>query len=157
MIVASYSSLPTFPATDQQPGAKRIALNGAFFDYLGATPTAAEALAFLNPPRPRPLLNIVNSIKALTAPQKAAIWTDITSGSPPKWQLNTGPNSGALASLAVTLTLIAPVAASLNADDILNAKVIAVAPVLNLILWYPVIIPDLSKENIICVWKYLKE
>lgn len=61
------------------------------------------------PRRPRNPADLRTALNALTGPQKAAIWTDLTSGTPPKWATNTGRNAGALVVLhlmATSLTLL---------------------------------------------------
>lgn len=49
--------------------------------------------------RPRKLLDIFNGINALTNAQKAAVWNDISSGSPPKWSTDYGVNAGSIMTL----------------------------------------------------------
>jgi hypothetical protein len=48
------------------------------------------------PRKPRTLLAILTDLQALTATQQQAVWTDFTSGSPPKWAGDAGPNAAAL-------------------------------------------------------------
>lgn len=49
--------------------------------------------------RQRGLFAIYQDIHALTTAQKMAIWTDLSSGSPPKWSQNQGPNTAAIMAL----------------------------------------------------------
>lgn len=56
----------------------------------------------------RPLLGIYNQLNALTPARKTAVWTDFTSGSPPKWSLDPGPHADAVAAasgLAIDMPL----------------------------------------------------
>lgn len=49
----------------------------------------------------RTLLAIFNLLNALTQTQKAAIWTDFTSGSPPKRALTEGLDAGTVMAISV--------------------------------------------------------
>lgn len=101
---------------------------GYRIDYNGATPaqqTTAESIAAgfdWTSRRPRLLFNIRADIVALTTAQKNAIWTDLSSGTPPKWALDPGPNAAALAVLQFCATT-----GTLSAADITEAKVRAAA------------------------------
>lgn len=44
-----YTALPSFPATDQAPGALRIQIGSLWVDYTGTTPIQADVDAILNP------------------------------------------------------------------------------------------------------------
>lgn len=81
-------------------------VNGAFVvDYNGAsagqiTQGNSIAATWSNETRkPRGLYSIYVDINALSGTNKTAIWTDLTSGSPPKWALNTGQNQAAIVTL----------------------------------------------------------
>lgn len=69
----------------------------------------------------RLLLDIITDINALSTAQKNLIWTDITSGAPPKWELDAGPNAAAIAVLQWAAT------SGVSAADILSAKIRGVA------------------------------
>lgn len=71
--------------------------------------------------RLRSLLSLIADLNALSASKKNAIWTDISSGSPPKWSTDTGPNAAAIAVLQLLAT------SGLSAADVLTAKVRGVA------------------------------
>lgn len=49
--------------------------------------------------RPRRIYDIYTDISALTTTQQNAVWTDITSGTPPKWSQDEGTNAGAIAAI----------------------------------------------------------
>lgn len=64
------------------------------------TDAAAMAAAWdWTPRQPRRLYDIWQALNALSAGQQSAIWTDITSGTPPKWALAEGDNAGAILAL----------------------------------------------------------
>jgi hypothetical protein len=95
-----------------------------WIDYVPPEPTATQVQAQANPPRNLvPLLTLITQLNALTTAQKTNIWNDLTSGSPPKWELDAGPNASAIA----VLQFIATLTPSLSATDLLNAKVRGVA------------------------------
>ncbi|HYD99851.1 MAG TPA: hypothetical protein VEH84_10740 [Alphaproteobacteria bacterium] len=71
---------------------------------------------------PRPLYAIRADVAALANAQKTAAWNDLTSGSPPKWALDAGPNAAALAVLQMLGASVA-----LSAADVLEAKTRAAA------------------------------
>lgn len=70
----------------------------------------------------RTLIAIRADLASLTNTQKNNIWTDITSGSPPKWSTDAGSNAAALA----VLTLLGA-SSTLSAADVLEAKLRGVA------------------------------
>ena len=61
-----YTSLPSFPSTDQDPTAKRVQIGSLWVDYIGTTPTQADVDAILNPPTDVLDTSALNA--ALTAP-----------------------------------------------------------------------------------------
>lgn len=68
---------------------------------------AARAAALAvdpRPQRPRPLRALRAALAALTPPQKAAVWTALTTGTPPLWATATGPHAALLAALHLTAT-----------------------------------------------------
>lgn len=71
---------------------------------------------------PRPLLDIITALTNLSAAQKTAVWNDVTSGTPPKWALDAGPNAAAIAWAPTLITL-----STIAAADVLNIKIKAVA------------------------------
>lgn len=73
-------------------------------------------------PRGRLLGDIISDLNALTSAQKTAVWNDLTSGSPAKWELNNGFNASAIAVLKFVVSL-----ASLSAADVVAAKIFGVA------------------------------
>ena len=81
-----------------------------------------ELLAYQSPPAKRTLLAIVADLNALTGAQKNAVWTDITSGSPPKWSTDAGPNAAAIAVLHAVATMT-----GLSNADLLIVKIRGVA------------------------------
>lgn len=121
------SHTPPWPPTSQNPDAKRATVNGFVVDYLGDTPTTQEVTAFMASAAPRLALDIIADINALTGAQKNLIWTDITSGTPPKWQLDAGPNAGAIAAMASTLKILVPTFVPASNADVVNTKIWAVA------------------------------
>lgn len=100
-----YSSMRIEPDVDIQPG-----------DIIQATPFVPTIR------RKRPLLDIITALNALAGTQKTNVWSDITSGSPPKWATDAGPNAAAIAVMQFVATT-----STLNATDILNAKIRGVA------------------------------
>ena len=82
----------------------------------------AEVIAFLTVKTKRGLLAIITDLNALSGAQKTAVWSDITSGSPPKWATDTGPNAAALAWAPTLITLN-----GLTAANVLDLKIKAVA------------------------------
>jgi hypothetical protein len=66
----------------------------------------------------RSLLAIRADIVALTNAQKTAIWTALTTGSPPRWSTDVGPNAAALAVIQMLGS-----SGSLSAADVLEAKI----------------------------------
>lgn len=91
---------PAAPTTEQQAAAD-----------------AVVQISDLRPRCPRPLQDILASLNALTAAQTAAIWTDLTSGSPSRCERNGGPNAAATALLQTLASL-----SSLSAADLLSLK-----------------------------------
>lgn len=68
--------------------------------------------------KPRSLWDIRADLVLLTLSQKGAIWSDLNSGSPPKWTQDFGPEDGALSAhqlLGASLTL--------PAADVLESKI----------------------------------
>lgn len=68
--------------------------------------------AFVTTYQPRPwrarrLLDIYTDITALPGATQTAIWTDLSSGSPPKWATDVGPNAAALFALQFLATAVA--------------------------------------------------
>ena len=49
-ILVVYGSQPSFPPTDQQPGAVRYQIGNLWVDATGTAPTQADVDAFFNPP-----------------------------------------------------------------------------------------------------------
>jgi hypothetical protein len=49
----------------------------------------------------RTLLAIYTDLQALTAAQKNLVWTDFTSGNPPKWSTDDTPGAGVVMALSV--------------------------------------------------------
>ena len=70
----------------------------------------------------RTLIDIRADVAALSTAQKNAAWTNFTSGSPPLWSTDAGPNAAALATLQML-----GASSNLAAADILEAKIRAVA------------------------------
>ena len=64
--------------------------------------------------RPRTLYAIYTDIGALSAGNQATIWTDIISGSPPKWSLDAGQNAAAIMALHWSAANSGASAANLN-------------------------------------------
>lgn len=64
--------------------------------------------------KPRTLYAIWQAINALTATQQNNVWTDITSGTPPKWATDTGPNAAAIMGLNWSATASGATTANLN-------------------------------------------
>lgn len=75
------------------------------------------------PRAPRRLYDIYVAIGALAAGQRAAAWSDLSSGSPPKLALDAGPNAAAI----FTLHLLADGVAGLTAAEKNEARRRAVA------------------------------
>lgn len=65
-----------------------------------------------NPRRGRLLIDIFQSIRALTNAQQDAIWNDLNSGSPPKFTQSRGSNQGAMSSLHWSVTSLAGASAA---------------------------------------------
>lgn len=95
-IIAVYTAEPSFPPTDQNAIASRVRRGQVWIDYTGGEPTAQDIAAFLRPRRRRTLPDITADLNALSNPQKVALWSDLTSGSPPRLFTSTGPNAGAI-------------------------------------------------------------
>lgn len=49
----------------------------------------------------RSLLAIYQDLDGLSTAQKSAVWTDFTSGSPPRWSLDEGADAGTVMALSV--------------------------------------------------------
>lgn len=81
-------------------------------------PTDAALLAVVlpdnTPRRARKLIDILNDIAALTTTQQAAIWTNLTSGTPPLWTQGGGANEPAMLGLHWSATNSGATAANLN-------------------------------------------
>jgi len=71
----------------------------------------------------RSLLSIYQDLNALTAAQKNAVWTDFTSGTPPKWSLDDGPLAGVVMALSVPAVDLS----GLSSADQLKARLKMVA------------------------------
>lgn len=112
----------TAPPWPPDEGRTRATIAGYSVDYSGAPPTAQEVLAFLAGRRPRTLLAIRADLLALSASQRAAVWAAFTSGSPPLFATDAGPNAAAVYCLWVLGK-----SGSLPAADVNEARVGAVA------------------------------
>lgn len=66
------------------------------------------------PRRKRTIYAIYTAIGALTATQQSAIWTDLTTGTPPKWATDAGPNAAAIAAIHWSAANSGATAANLN-------------------------------------------
>lgn len=91
-------------------------------DYqASATPTQIQqgdaiAMTFdLHNRGPRPLYAIYVDLQALSAAQKIEVWNDLSSGSPKKYLLGTGPNTAAIGALDWAVTDSGATGASLTA------------------------------------------
>lgn len=67
---------------------------------------------------------IYTQIGALTATQKANIWTDLTSGSPAKWTTNEGANAAAI---GIGVGIVANLVAALTTAALTDQKIRVVA------------------------------
>lgn len=87
---------------------------------VSATPSQiaqGDALAAgwdMTPRRKRTLYAIWQQLNGLTATQQSNIWTDITSGAPPRWALDAGPNAAGIMSLHWSAVNSGATAANLN-------------------------------------------
>lgn len=82
-----------------------------------------EVVAYLTPKVRRSLLDIITDLNALAPTQKNNVWNDLTIGPPAnKWQSDSGINAAAIAVLQFLATT-----GTLNATDLLNAKIRGVA------------------------------
>lgn len=61
------------------------------------------------PRRARTLFAIRSDLNGLTNPQKLTVWSDLSSGSPPKWATDAGPNAAAIAAIEWAATVPAGV------------------------------------------------
>lgn len=64
------------------------------------------------PSHKRTIYSIRASLNALSAAQKNAVWSDLSSGTPPKWALDAGPNAAAIAAIEWAATVPAGVTAT---------------------------------------------
>ena len=67
---------------------------------------------------PRPLYAIYTDLQALSTTQKTEVWTDLTSGTPKKYFLDTGPNAAAIGALDWAATDSGATGAALTAARI---------------------------------------
>lgn len=76
----------------------------AFLLWNASQPVPWDLTAVVRPRVPRTIQAILVDVKALTGAQQLAVWSDITSGSPPKWQGSNDPVVWCKGSQPSTLT-----------------------------------------------------
>lgn len=102
-----YAGLPV-DSIDGSPGAGTVTV----FTTRDLTTLEQSALASLvaaydgRPRRKRPIYAILADVAALSASQQAAVWNDLTAGSPSKISADAGPNAAAILVLQFVSTSI---------------------------------------------------